>query len=480
MKKKIFISVLLIVSMITTGTMAFAGTEASKYTGKNYTHNGQFDDSVRVNAIDVSQHQYTIDWNKVKADGIDFAIIRVGGRGYGESGRLYYDDYYKANIEGAKKAGIGIGIYYFSQAKTEAEAVEEANRCIGLIGSYDIELPVFMDYEHASDSANPGRIKNLSKEQRTKNAYAFCRTIEKAGFEAGFYSNLLFLRNSVDGSSLSKSYTIWSAQYNYECNYEHAYEIWQYSSDGRVSGINTRTDCNFWYIDKTPTATQSKSIANCEVKVEEVRYEGTMNYEPSVQVTYNGRILTEGKDYKLAYVNNRGISGAYVYVIGRGEYADHQIVPFEPSEIAGIDTDEVGLESDYVIDDYVSGVSLGTDADTFRQHITALGEGYSYKVTDPYRNEKQSGKMGTGDWLTIYDNQSGEKIGSAVIVIRGDSDGDGQCDVFDLIDIRKHLVGLVNLYGAYEKALDIDDSNETDIFDLIDIRTHIAGIRHIS
>lgn len=161
-----------------------------------------------------------------------------------------------------------------------------------------------------------------------------------------------------------------------------------------------------------------------------------------------------------------------------GEYADHQIVPFKISESSGID-EAAGVESDiYSISDYVTGVSLETDIDTFKKNIKSIGEGYSYKITDSSGSEITSGVLGTGDRFTVCD-AAGKECGSAVIVVRGDSDGDGKCDVFDLIDMRKHLVGLTNLYGAYEKALDIDASNEIDIFDLIDIRAHIAGIKPI-
>lgn len=473
MDKKAFTVIISVLVIVATATMAFAGTSTiSKYTGKGYSHDKRFEDAVIVNAIDVSQYQGNIDWTKVKADGIDFAIIRVGGRGYSESGRLYFDDYYKKNIEGAKKAGIAIGIYYFSQAKTEKEAQEEVRHCLELLGKYDIKLPIFMDYEKAG---NPGRIANLSKAQRTKNAKAFCEGIESAGYNAGVYSNLLFLENSIDGKNLSSLYTIWAAQYNDTCDFQSKYQIWQYSSDGKVSGINSRVDCNFWYIQKKPTASQEKSLANCDVKVEDMLYTGTKNYQPEVKVTYNGKTLTEGKDYKVAYVNNRNMGTAYAYVTGWGEYADYNLQPFKIAESSGTD-ESAGVESDvYKTGEYITGVVPGTDIKTFKGNIKIHTEGYTYKITDSAGKEVKDGIIGTGYRMTLY-NSSGKKTGESIIVCRGDCDGDGKCGLSDLVKLRKHIMELDRYYGAAQMGLDVNEDEKVSLADLILVRKHIMGL----
>ena len=476
MKKK-FTAILVSILMLSAlwqpaGALAFSGT--SPYTGGTYEHNDRFAGRLVVNGIDVSQWQGTIDWNKVKADGIDFAIIRAGGRSYSEGGRLYFDDNFYANIEGAQAAGIMVGVYYFSQAKTEAEAVEEAEWVIDYIEGYDVQLPVYMDYEHASDSANPGRIKNLTKAQRTANAKAFCETIEAAGYETGVYSNLNFLNDSIDGAALSKLYTIWAAQYNYRCQYASEYLTWQYSSSGSVEGISGRTDMNFTYLEEKPAASQTLSLANCQIEVADVVYDGAANYEPEVKVTYNGTVLTEGRDYKVGYIGNRDLGEAYVYVVGAGQYADYQVVSFEVREYAAVDESMVTSQT-YDIGDYVTGVSLETSAESFAANLAAA-EGFTFKLLNEDNAEITSGLIGTGNRLIAYDEE-GEICGSSIVVIRGDSDGDGKCSIFDLIDMRSHLAVLRPLSGAYEKALDIDLGGEVDIFDLIDLRMHLAGLR---
>lgn len=381
MKKRVLmISAIIFIVALSLGT-AFAQTETtSKYTGLVYTHDDKFSDRMIVNGVDVSAWQENIDWEKVKADGIDFAIIRVGGRGYGAAGSMYSDECYIQNIENAKKAGLIIGIYYFSQAISEDEAVEEAQHALSLLGDYDIQLPIFMDYEYAKDPQNPGRLNtaNLSKEQMTKNAEAFCKTVEDAGYEAGVYANLNFLNNSVHGQLLGTKYFIWAAQYYNKCEFEHTYDIWQYSSSGSVDGINTRADCDFWYLDKTPSPTQEKSIANCRIKVSDVTYKPGSNHEPQVEVTYNGINLREGVDYKVGYINNREAGTAYAFVSGTGEYADHQAASFKIS--AGSNTPEKIDIAAVKINLQYSSVEYDGTAKTPKVTVSGLTEGKDFRV----------------------------------------------------------------------------------------------------
>ena len=135
----------------------------------------------RVYGIDVSEHQKKIDWKKTTGDGVEYAIIRVGGRGYG-TGSLYADSYYQTNIKNAQAAGLPVGVYFFSQAITVDEAIAEADYTCELIKDYDIDLPVFMDYEYAADY----RLNNgASVEERTKVIRAFCEEVMAKGHEAG-------------------------------------------------------------------------------------------------------------------------------------------------------------------------------------------------------------------------------------------------------------------------------------------------------
>ena len=125
---------------------AFAATGNSPFKSGTYTHSSVFDGMNIYNGIDVSEHQKTINWNKVKSAGVDFAIIRVAGRGYG-SGNLYEDKYYRQNLQGAIDAGIKVGVYFFSQAVTVKEAEEEADYILSRISGYNITLPVIYDFE---------------------------------------------------------------------------------------------------------------------------------------------------------------------------------------------------------------------------------------------------------------------------------------------------------------------------------------------
>ena len=133
MRRKVLIVMMLIAVLVLNTALAFAGTSVSRYTEKSYNHNEKFDDRIMVDGLDVSTYQNDIDWKQAKADGIDFAIIRVGYRGYGAEGKLNPDDYYVKNLKNAADAGLLIGIYFFSQAVNELEAVAEAEYAVKLL-----------------------------------------------------------------------------------------------------------------------------------------------------------------------------------------------------------------------------------------------------------------------------------------------------------------------------------------------------------
>lgn len=188
--------------------------------------------------IDVSKFQGTIDWNAVKADGITFAIIRCGYRGYG-TGALVEDSTYRQNIQGAINAGLKVGVYFYSQAINEAEAVEEASMVLSLVSGYSLPLGVYYDTE----SVAGGRANAISAAQRTACAVAFCETIRNAGYKAGVYSYASWFYNALNFANISK-YNIWIAQYRDTLSFNYKYNIWQYTGSGRVSGISTAVDMN--------------------------------------------------------------------------------------------------------------------------------------------------------------------------------------------------------------------------------------------
>ena len=335
MRKKLLTSLILIGALIFTTVFAFAGTSISRYTGKNYSHNSRFDNSVVVNGLDVSTYQKTIDWQQAKADGIDFAIVRVGGRGYGSAGKMYSDDNFIQNIQGAKAAGMLVGVYFFSQAINEIEAIAEARYAVELMheaGVYELDLPIFMDYEFAGGSSGRLTQAKLSKAKATRIARAFCEEVKLLGYKPGIYANLNFLNNTIDGAALGKDYPIWAAQYYSQCDFTGDYTWWQYASSGKVSGINASNDCNFWYIDRNPQATTALSMADAQVVLtgaSSYTYDNGQAFTPSVTVSLGGVTLTEGVDYNVRYVNNSQAGTAYVMVMGKGAYSDYKLVPFE-------------------------------------------------------------------------------------------------------------------------------------------------------
>ena len=195
--------------------------------------------------IDVSRWNEEINWNKVKDAGIKYAIIRAGYRG-SVTGTLVEDWYFKENVEGAAAAGIPIGLYFFTQATNEVEAVEEASMVLTLCKNYDITYPIFIDTEGAGGN---GRADALDTKTRTAVCLAFCETIRRAGYEAGIYASKNWFGKNIDTSVLTDDTYIWLAEYGDAVTYDKKYHIWQYTSSGRVLGIEGRVDLNLSYLE---------------------------------------------------------------------------------------------------------------------------------------------------------------------------------------------------------------------------------------
>lgn len=202
-----------------------------------------YGDSVKK-GIDVSKWNQTIDWEAVKADGVEFAIIRCGYRG-SSSGSLIIDPTYEQNIKGAIEAGIPVGVYFFTQAVSEVEAVEEASMVINLIREYDVDYPVFLDSESAGGS---GRADFLTASERTSIHKAFLETIASAGYATGIYGSTNWLNAKVEMKELSNYHT-WLAEYAEIPTYEEYYHMWQYTSKGTIEGIPTNVDLNLCYMN---------------------------------------------------------------------------------------------------------------------------------------------------------------------------------------------------------------------------------------
>lgn len=195
--------------------------------------------------IDVSEWQQNIDWERVADDDIDFAIIRLGYRGYTE-GQVNLDIQYAKNMRGAIDNDIPVGVYFFSQAISIDEAIEEANFCLNYLHDYDIDYPVVFDWETVNVSS--ARTNNMDGNLLTACAIAFCETIEDGGYTPMIYSNKQLALLTYDLSQLT-DYPFWFAGYTAYPEFYYGFDFWQYTSGGSVDGINGRVDMNIQFLD---------------------------------------------------------------------------------------------------------------------------------------------------------------------------------------------------------------------------------------
>ena len=208
-----------------------------------------------VTGIDVSYHNGSINWSKVKNDGIEYVILRAGYGGL-STGSLNKDSKFDSYIKGAQAVGLKVGVYFYSQATTKAKAVKEANYTLDIIKGYKLDMPVYFDYEDYPGSYLTK--KNLSKSAKTACAAAYCDTIEAAGYEAQVYASSSWFCTELDGDKIGDKYGIWMARYfdssvafSYKSGEENRYggkiDMWQCTSTAKVSGIKTNVDLNYWY-----------------------------------------------------------------------------------------------------------------------------------------------------------------------------------------------------------------------------------------
>lgn len=196
-----------------------------------------------ITGIDVSAHQQEIDWEKVRASGVEFAMIRLGYRGYGEAGTLNEDKYARANLEGAAAAGLDIGVYFFSQAVSVEEALEEAEFVLEMLDGMELDMPVVYDWEYVSEEA---RTANVDRRTLTDCTLAFLGKIEEAGYWPMVYFNtgqalrMLYLREL-------NQYDFWLALYSHRMTFPYQVKMWQYTSTGRVPGVEGNCDINIYF-----------------------------------------------------------------------------------------------------------------------------------------------------------------------------------------------------------------------------------------
>ena len=224
------------------------GTNIEIYQGNDeYSQKFKLEE-LEYNGIDVSKYQKDIDWNKVRTQ-IDFAIIRAGYRGSG-TGKIAQDQYYSKNIVEALANDVNCGVYFFSQAINEQEGIEEAKWILEKIKGYDIKYPIAIDTEWSSDDKT-GRADWISNEDRTAAMKGFCKTIKNAGYTPIIYASKNWIKDKLNINELEE-YDIWLAHYvigapDKKSDYTGEYSIWQYTSSGRVDGINGEADINICY-----------------------------------------------------------------------------------------------------------------------------------------------------------------------------------------------------------------------------------------
>lgn len=192
--------------------------------------------------VDVSYHNKSINWDAVRADGIDFAIIRLGYRGW-ETGILHDDVCFEQNLRGAKAAGLKVGVYVYSTAVNAAEALEEASLVLSLLNGFPLDMPVYFDTEQSGEYPD-GRADKLSKTRRYEIITSFCRAIEDGGYLSGVYSGQNYLKNHVAVSTFPTS-SLWLASYTVQNklpDFPYAYDLWQFTDRAVVSGIRGVAD----------------------------------------------------------------------------------------------------------------------------------------------------------------------------------------------------------------------------------------------
>lgn len=222
--------------------------EKNPYGRNDFQFEGRYLSSLRCDSIpgiDVSAYQGDINWNQVAVSGIKFAIIRVGYRGYG-TGAIVEDAYARENLRDANLAGLRVGAYFFSQALNEQEVEEEVAFLLDILKDYEITMPVVFDWEYINDTA---RTANMDPRTLTDLNLYFCELMEEAGYQPMIYFNptqakrLMYLYELED-------HPFWLANYTYRMSYPYRFEMWQYTSTGRVPGINGDVDINVMLLDQ--------------------------------------------------------------------------------------------------------------------------------------------------------------------------------------------------------------------------------------
>ena len=216
---------------------------------------------MKIKGIDVSKHQGIIDWKKVKNDGVEFAIIRIG---YGGSAPVK-DERFEENYKNAKANGLKVGTYLYSYANSESDVEAEVNSILKWLDGKTFDLPFYLDVENNKTQGK------LSVNELTNYVYNICERIEKAGYFTGIYASKNWLETKLDMNKLNR-FTVWLAQWSSNPTYQGSYGLWQYTSDGSINGISGRVDMNYQLkelggnLNKTENKKSDEEVANEVIK----------------------------------------------------------------------------------------------------------------------------------------------------------------------------------------------------------------------
>lgn len=279
----------------------------------------KYSDCIIQKGIDVSYHNGTINWKKVKKDGVDFAFIRVAYRGY-ENGRLKMDSEALENMKNANAAGVPIGVYIFSQAISSKEAIQEADYIVSKIKKYQIDLPIVLDFEYVAVGVGRLYKAKLSKSAATNICTSFCKRIQELGYTPMVYASKSMYQDEMYAADVSQKYPIWMAHYtNGTTDYSGEYEYWQYSSSGTVDGIKGYyVDLNFRYVNSLRITGKTSSTISMEweayqdaesYEIRRMNANGAYEYYKEVtDTTFTDTALGSGKSYSYKiYANGKCI-----------------------------------------------------------------------------------------------------------------------------------------------------------------------------
>ena len=236
---------ILLAALLLTGCGADA-LPSNPYAPADFAYEGEYLTCLTAQSrlgVDVSSHQQVIDWEAAAAAGIEFAMIRIGYRGYSQ-GEISEDDYARANLEGAKAAGLDVGAYFFSQAISREEAAREAAWCVTYLEDSELDLPLVFDWEHVTDP-NARTAGLTDRNLLTACAKVFLEITTAAGYDSMLYFNGYQSRDLFDLKALD-DYGFWFAQYSDGLDFPYAVDLWQYTESGEVPGIQGKVDIDLW------------------------------------------------------------------------------------------------------------------------------------------------------------------------------------------------------------------------------------------